>query len=380
MLIKTENIKELVSLISTARSVDSKNIEDVKLNTKDNLLYLSVTNKEYYVSVKAEAEPTDTPENKSAVVGAEAFLTLVSSLASEEIELIFEETSLKIKSGKSKYSLPYIVRELNNQIKPIAIENKLSEFDFSLANLESILAVNAKEVKKVKDSDDPIHHLFYLTKNGCFTFGIGSCFNQFELNTDAELMLSEHFVNLFKLFTTDVKATYGVDNATAKLSLVSDKVYLCSYINIDDILINRIRSNYESSKRMFNLDYSHNVDFPVKAFYEVLNRLDTFRKSTDDLFEKTTSLVNLVLNENECTIIDKNKNMEYLELGTKVEAPISIIINTYDIKSILNSCTTDLINIKFGIKSDVIRTNPILITYNNVYNLIPEWPRSEFGE
>jgi DNA polymerase III sliding clamp (beta) subunit (PCNA family) len=87
MILKTKTFQEAAKTILMAVDNNAANIE---LVVKENNLYLNVTNKEYYVSIKQELEQ---PETFNAVVDASLFLSLIAGISTEEFEL-------KIKDNK----------------------------------------------------------------------------------------------------------------------------------------------------------------------------------------------------------------------------------------------------------------------------------------
>ena len=75
MIIRSEELKDICSKILTA--VDSSELsavtETLQLETKEQFLYISVTNREYFVTVSI---PTDSDEELHAVISASLFLSI----------------------------------------------------------------------------------------------------------------------------------------------------------------------------------------------------------------------------------------------------------------------------------------------------------------
>ena len=91
MVIKTTKFKEICSTILGA--TDSAEIstltETLELKAENKVLYLNVTNGEYYASVKFDL---DSDETFNAAVNASLFLKLIAAVTSENIELEVKDT------------------------------------------------------------------------------------------------------------------------------------------------------------------------------------------------------------------------------------------------------------------------------------------------
>ena len=86
MIISTKEFKKVCSVVLAATSTSeiSTLTETLELKTVGNALYLNVTNREYYASVRfdlAQEEPFH------ASVNANLFLNLIAAMTSENIEL-----------------------------------------------------------------------------------------------------------------------------------------------------------------------------------------------------------------------------------------------------------------------------------------------------
>ena len=83
MIIKTKDFKEAANKILLAADLDT-NAANMELVVRNSSLYLNVTNKEYYVSVKF---PLEAEETFRAVVDASLFLSLISGFTTETFSL-----------------------------------------------------------------------------------------------------------------------------------------------------------------------------------------------------------------------------------------------------------------------------------------------------
>ena len=122
MIIKSDEFKKICTTVLSATdgSELSTLTETLELKTVGNVLYLNVTNKEYYASVKFNL---DHEEDFHASVNATLFLKLVSAITSESIELTVRDTYLNVKAN-GNYKIPLIFE--NNtmvEIPEITIQN-----------------------------------------------------------------------------------------------------------------------------------------------------------------------------------------------------------------------------------------------------------------
>ena len=105
MILNTKQFQDAANKILLAVSADKTNIANVELEAKENVLYLRVTNKEFYVGIKFGLEST---EEFRAVVDANLFLNLVSSITADTFEINIKDNALVVKAGKSTYKLALI--------------------------------------------------------------------------------------------------------------------------------------------------------------------------------------------------------------------------------------------------------------------------------
>jgi hypothetical protein len=149
MIIKTKEFKEAANKILLAANLDT-NAANLELVISNSNLFLNVTNKEYFVSVKFTLDPEEnskTVETFRAVVDASLFLSLVSGFTTDNFNLDIKDNTVVLGSGKSKYKLAMIYENENLMTLPvIAIQNKTVEMSISNDILTSILNINSKEL------------------------------------------------------------------------------------------------------------------------------------------------------------------------------------------------------------------------------------------
>ena len=106
MIIRIEDIKNACAKILPAVDVNNYSIvtETVQLSVANEVLTLSVTNKEYFVAVKI---PVPKEPDFLATVNAQLFLKLISNITTETVQFTVSDNYLKIK-GNGNYKLPLI--------------------------------------------------------------------------------------------------------------------------------------------------------------------------------------------------------------------------------------------------------------------------------
>ena len=373
MLLSTKDFKEVCKTISNA--VD-KDAADLELRTRNNKLYLAVTNKEYYVCVSFE---TNTDEQLMATVDANLFLNLVSGLTVEEFELVVEGNVVKLKAGKSSYKLPIIyANEEILSIAPIVLSNKTVEMPISDDILKSILNVNSKEVQKTKTAinANDLQKLYYLTEEGCFSFSTGACLNNFALPQPVKVLLDDRIVKLFRLFNETVQFSFGYDavdsSVQAKVVFETQNVYLSANIINDDIMLTKIKGPCEATKNYINESYKIKAVLPVNQLSEAISRLMLFTKNSINGTNMHYISLNVNISEDGFAMTDDNGNTEVVQIesGSYIEEPYDLKINVADIKLVLDSCKDEHITFNCG------NGRSVVINRSNISHLIPESRRA----
>ena len=133
MILRTDDIKNLCAKISFAiDNADVVALTDIlQLKTEGTYLYLSITNKEYYVKAKLDLSENI---NFHATVSATLFLKLISNITTETIEFNINDNTLIVK-GNGIYKFPLIydgdkilelpIIEINNPTANIEISNSI---------------------------------------------------------------------------------------------------------------------------------------------------------------------------------------------------------------------------------------------------------------
>lgn len=374
MILKTKDFKEAANKILLASDSD-KNVTCLELVTKESNLYLNVTNKEFYVSVKF---PLAEPIAFRAVVNADLFLKLVSALTTEEFSLDIVDNYVLMKAGKCEYKIPMIyVNEDLLTLPVITLQNKTVEMPIKLDILQSILNINSKELLKVKNIDvNELQKLYFIDENGCFTFTTGACLNAFHLDKPIKILLNDRIVKLFKLFKTDVIFALAKDsdttgNIVTKVSFIADDVYVAALITSDDKLINGMEGPCNMTKNYISEKYDYSLALSTAELSSAIQRLMLFTKQSDSSTTNTYMPIDAKIVDNAITLSDKYGNSETVsaknELANKTEYDFKFNMN--DLKLVLDSTKTDTITFNCG------NHRSIFLSRGTVYNIIPEMVR-----
>lgn len=371
MLIKAKELKEVCAKILTA--VDSSNkselADTLELKVVSGTLLLSVTNREYFVSVKF---PIGAEEVFHATVNAQLFLKLIPQLTTEDVELTIKNNSLNIKSNGT-YKLPLVFEgDKLLELSPIVINNKTVEMGMGKEILSSILQYNSKELLNgiaVK----PVQRMYYIDENGAITFTSGACVNSFTLEKPVKVLLSNKVVKLFKLFKeSDVKFSLGYDALSddiiqTKVSFESDDVILTAITSCDDTLLNSVP--VQAIRQRANTVYPYSVVFHKDTLMQAINRLLLFsgskRKGVDESkayskFQFSKEFVKFWDVKNE-----SNEELHYVN-GSNILEDYEMVIDLINLKTTLEGYSEEYITLSFGDNTAVV------LSRNNIKNVIPE--------
>lgn len=352
MIINTIDFKKVCATILSATdgSELSTLTETLELRTEQNMLYLSTTNKEYYVRI---AFGLDHEEAFHASVNANLFLKLMAAITSETIELTIQGTTLFIKAN-GNYKLPIITEnDTVMEIPVISIANKTLEMNIASSVLDSIVTHNSKQLA-IGSVAKPVQKMFYVDHKGCITFTTGACVNTFELEKPFALLLNSRLVNLFKLFkNTVVKFSLGYDAISetiiqTKVSFETDSIILTAVTGSDDKLLGQVP--VEAIRGRANKAYDNIVVLNVTAVTEAINRLLLFSAgygSKENL--KPYSLFDF--GADKVIVYDtKKENTEVLNYqnGTNFTGDYSMTLDLIEFKKVLDSSNEQYITLNFG--------------------------------
>lgn len=370
MLLETKNFKEVCSLILAA--TDSNELstltESLELVTEGRMLFLNVTNKEYYASVKFEL---DHEEEFHATVNSNLFLKLIAAVTTEHIELVLHDTYMTVKAN-GNYKIPLIFENDKLMELPlITIENKTVEMDIDSSILTNIVKYNAKQIA-AGTLAKPVQKMFYIDQEGCITFTTGACVNSFSLEKPMKVLLNSRLVGLFNLFKgSRVRFTLGYDPISetmisTKVSFATDKIKLTAVTDCDDSLLAQVPVS--AIRGRANKAYPYVTVVSREALVEAINRLLLFSAGYGSkenmkpysLFSFTTDSV---------TIYDtKKENTEVLnyENGTSITEPYEMTLDLIDFKKVLDGCTEDYVTLNFG------DNKACVVVRSSIKNVIPQ--------
>lgn len=369
MIVSTEQFKDAASKVLA--SVDSNELsaitETLELKTENNNLYMNVTNKEYYVSVKL---PEATNEKIHATVNANLFLKLVSQVTTSDIELNVADTNLEVKANGS-YKLPLIFDgDKLLEMPDIIIDNKTVEMDIQSDCLKSILNYNSRELQKGTPLK-PIQSFYYIDEKGAITFRQSACVNMFDLEKPVRMLLNQRIVKLFKLFDNElVHFTLGYDALTdetiqTKVSFETDNIRLTAIISCDDTMLKSMPVAAIRG-RALNI-YPYSVVVSKDALLQSINRLTLFGTVGAET-NKTYSLFEF--NRDTVTVWDvREENFEvipYANSEDKLTETYKVRVDLKDVKSTLDNCSDQYVNINFG------DSKALVFAKGNIYNVLPE--------
>ena len=370
MIIKTVEFKEACTKILNA--IDSNELstltETLELKTKDRVLYLNVTNKEYYASVKFQLEHD---EMFHATVNAYLFLKLIAQLTAEYVEMTCHDTFVNVKAN-GNYKIPLIFDgDKLLELPSIVIENKTVEMNIAGEILESILQYNSKELLKGTIAK-PVQKMFYVDNEGCITFTSGACVNSFTLEKPIKILLNNRLVKLFKLFKDSmVRFTLGYDALSetliqTKVSFETENISLTAILSCDDALLNTVP--VKSIRGRANNNYPYSIVLSRDALVQAINRLLLFSAGYGSK-ENIKPYSVFEFTNDQVVLYDANKeNVETLKYqnNTFVDGQYSMTLDLVDFKTVLDGCSDQYVTLNFG------DGKAMVLLRGNIRNVIPQ--------
>lgn len=370
MIIKKEKFQEICSTILAA--TDSAEIstltETLELKVENKVLYLNVTNGEYYASVKFDLE---SDEQFHAAVNANLFLKLIAAVTTEDIELQAMNNYVLVKANGT-YKIPMIFDgDKLLSLPKIEINNRTVSMKVSGNILESILNYNSKELLRGTVSR-PVQKMFYVDETGCITFTTGACVNNFTLEKPVKVLFNNRLVKLFKLFKNDmVDFSLGYDSISeelvqTKVEFKTNKITLTAVTGCNDELLNSVPVNAIRGRAAAT--YDNNVVLNKEELLASINRLLLFSAGYGSVKNlKPYSLFEC--KDDTMTIYDSNKeNKEVIKFknDTKIDAEYSMTLDLSDLKLILDTITEEYVTLSFG------NHQAVVVKRTNISNVVPE--------
>lgn len=367
MILKTKEFKSACKSILSAVDTSTHSIinESLELKVEGDTLFLYVTNKEYFVSVKLKVESS---EDFKATVDAKLFLSLVDKITTDELELLVEGNALVIK-GNGRYKLPMFTSDDKLlELTPITIDNPTNSFVISSDILLSILTNNVN-LLSTGNATKPVHNMFYLDGQGCITYRTGACINTFSLPQQVRLLLNLKLVKLFKLFPSgkDVKFTLGHDEVSGvvqeKVKFESDNVDLTCILVSDEDLIKSVPT--ETIRKLAFNSYPYSVDIDKDTLIQAIDRLSLF---TNNLNGTSKDIATFEFFEDTLTIYARDEeNKEFIPYKSSVKGcKYKGLLNIVELKTILLGCSEPILTLKFG------DSRAFVVSRGTIKNVVPE--------
>ena len=368
MIIQTDVLKDVATKVLAA--VDSNELSEItetlELKVIRGILYVNVTNKEYYAQVKLSVPAAS---DFYATVNANLFLKLVSQTTTPDIELAVSGNALIVK-GNGSYKLPLIFDgdELL-ELPEIDIYNKTVEMDIPSEYLQSILQYNSKELLKGTIAK-PVQKFYYVDEKGAITFTSGACVNMFDLEKPVRLLLNNRLVKLFKLFKDEsVHFTLGYDALSdeiiqTKVKFETKDISLTAILSCDDTMINSVPVTAIRGRALNMYPYSININ--KDALTQTINRLMLFNSIGRENIKPYSTFE---FDNEGVTIWDvKKENREFIRYNNQVDGleTYTATLDLNDLKITLDNCNEQYLTMNFGDHKAVI------IARGHVYNVIPE--------
>ena len=369
MVLETKAFKEVCSLILAATDANelSTLTEVLELVTYEKVLYLSVTNNEYFASVKFDLEHD---EDFHATVNATLFLKLIAAVTTEHIELEVHDNYLLVKAN-GNYKIPLVFEQDKLMELPvITIDNPVVDMNISSSVLESILNYNTKELA-AGTLASPVQKMFYVDQQGCITFTTGACVNSFELEKPVKVLLNSRLVKLFKLFKGEmVKFVLGYDAISetivqTKVSFKTDRIKLTAITAGDDTLLNQVPVRIIRERA--TKTYPHSVNINKDVLQDAVSRLLLFSAGYGST-ESIRPISTLKFADGFLTIYDvNNENLETIPFtdNSTDKSEYTMKLNLEYFKKVLDNCSEQFVTLNFG------DNKACVVVRNAIRNVIP---------
>lgn len=372
MILKVKKFQEACKKILGAVDTDSElkgvvgAYDTLEVNASSNKLQLNVSNGEYYASVSLDYA---LDEEFRAVIDAKVFVTLISKLTSEDVELELAERALVVKADKGVYKFPLKCDDKGMVVLPkIEVNNPTVEIVIEAAKLQSMLDFNGKEFGKGTISK-PVQKYYYMDEEGCLTFTNNTaCINSFPLSGAVQVLLSQKVVNLFKLFgNEDIRMTLGHEDVggliQTRVKFEGENVSV-SYLSSNDQSY-FVQFPVKQIRGMAVKPYDYSVTMGTKDFIMALDRLLLFEGVNNlnrgvGLFE---------FGDKGITIYDSKKvNQEFVpyhSVGALPESKLEIHLGLAELKASLENSEEEYLTLNFGENEKAI-----VLANGNVRNVI----------
>ena len=372
MILKVKQFQEACKKILGAVDTDSelKSVvgayDALEVRALNNKLQLNVGNGEYFASVTLDY-PLD--EEFRAVIDAKVFVTLISKLTTEDVELTVDKKVLTVKADKGVFRFPLKCDENGMVVlSKIEVDNPSVEFVIESTKLQSMIDFNSKEFTKGPISK-PFQKLYYLDEEGCLTFtNSTACINSFVLSQSVQVVLSQKVVKLFKLFgSEDVKFALGHAEVggmiQTRVKFESGNVSIAYASLNDQVYINQFP--VKSIRKLAIKQYDYSISVETKEFISALDRLLLF----DNVSELNKGIGIFEFGNMGITIYDSRKiNQEFVayhSVNALPETTIEINLGLPELKASLENSEEEFAVFNFGDQDKAI-----ILANGNIRNVI----------
>lgn len=369
MILKVEEFQNVCKKILEAVDSSSEIADMLELKLKNKVLSLSVTNREYFVKINLNVESTD---EFIAIVNAKLFLSLISKITTETLELFVNQASLIVRAN-GEYKLPMpSTEETLTELPEICIDNVVKSFSISGDILQSINTFNSKELNiDTSAIKIPAQKMFYLDEKGCITFTTGACVNSFTLDTPIKVLLPLKLVKLFKLFNSnEVSFTLGYDKLPGsdfiqtKVKFETSDISVTSILPGDSSLIQSVP--VEAIRQRAFASYANTINITRNSLIQAINRLLLFMSSPS--LNKGIGIVKFL--SDKLIISDlssaNSESINYSNTELSPETNYVAYLNLVNLKTTLETCNDEFISLSFG------DNEAIVISRGNIKNIISQ--------
>ena len=341
MILRTDILQKSCEKILAA--VDSNVLntitETLEIKIKDGIFSMAITNREYYVNIKFNA---NTNEELHATVDAILFLKLIGKVTSETIELTSNNNNLLVKCN-GNYKLPLIYEdEKLLEIPTIEMDTVQEEFSISGEILNSIIDFNSKELSKGAITR-PVQRLYYVDGNGCITFTSGACINKFNVNMNSKLLMNDKLIKLFRLFKKDNVIQVKVGHKQLGEDMTSTVIDISAILASDEKLFQGYPVT--AIRGRVNDEYPYSISVNKILTIQAIDRLMLFTNTSTTLDEY---LIKLTFNNNALIISDyKGNNVEQVTYANEsnITDSYEAFIDSRDFSKTLQSCSNQIVKI-----------------------------------
>ena len=362
MIFRTETFKtacsNILSALDSSASTEVSALLQIK-QADEHTLALSVTNNEYFVTVKMPV--TEAFSFPSAItIGALQFLKLISKCTTDSVEIDIVDKYVKVKAN-GEYKFPLVFGSDGNvlNLPEISIGEVTSSFEVNSDTLASVLKYNGRELTKVSEQlkdTRAIYRLIYLDDKGAVSFTTGACVNDFAFPTTLKLLLPEKIVRLFKLLpnATNVGVDFGVreilDSITqSQIKFVTPTVEITAVLPNNDKLLTAVPVGKTREFANTVLPYSATINKAV--LLSAITRLQLFVDGAD-----VVDVGTFEFHSDRVVIYDNKKNNQEVILFDENVAgltePFTCKLRLTDLKLTAETCDDHFV-LNFGAEQSV---------------------------